>query len=777
MRSIAAILKKSGASASRHSWLWAWAMMLLVFSLSNRDLVLARSVPMWDADSLYGPYQMLVADHARAGQLFLWNPWTIGGSPDSAEPQTGAFSPIAVLIGAIAGGTLSGFLAYWLFVWLLGGAGMMVLARHLRAPAWGGFVVTMAFLFSGLYMGHASHTSYLSSFAYLPWFLWRLDVATTQHRLRPAVEAGALWGLSALSGYPAMTILTPCYGTAWALGRCLLSQSAQDAGEKSVLLNTSRSRGISFLVLVVAVVSVVGALVLAPPYVGLLTEASRITARVGDRPRVIAIGQSALHPGALLTFASPYLSSLKFWNPSIWPYTDITHVSVYVGSVVPALAILSLALRPRSAWRWWIAGLAASGILLALGQALPFRGWLYDFFPPTRLFRHAGLFRNYALFFGSILALFGTRDLARALDEEDRLALQRWATVTAIVAIDAVLAYYAVLAQAPKPGEHPLLGKAHLWASWGALVCSAIFVAARPRSSQVARATLVLLAVVDPFIVRSLSVTVVNDQPSMISLWADIDRNRSASLDLAPQGLKRVLGYPDRVGFSNKNLPLKIAMLHGYTSFTNAFHEVWVRDRLLSKTATQPAGEAGVELQRLWFSPDAPIVSPTPETFALFRERAWALNALPIVRHRREAMPGGQGQAVLSSDERVAVHQLAGAVRIRGEVLAYRPTELALRLDAPSDGWLLVTDRWAPSWRAIVNGKAAELWPADFLFRAVRVRAGPNEVQFLYTPRAFPWLWLLSWGTLLTVGVVCVAANLRRSRLPSALPGERPLPS
>jgi hypothetical protein len=777
MSSIAPIHSESRGAASSRSWLCALAMMLLVFTLSNSDLVLARSVPIWDGDSLYGPYQMLVADHARAGQLLLWNPWTLGGTPDSAEPQAGAFSPVAVLIGAIAGGTLSGFCAYWLFVWLLGGTGMMMLARHFRAPAWGGFIVTMAFLFSGLYMGHASHTSYLSSFAYLPWFLWRLDVAMTEHRLWPAAEAGALWGLSALSGYPAMTILTPCYGAAWALGRTWLSQAPEDGKKKAVLLNTSLPRQIWFLVLALAVVCVVGVLVLAPPYVGLLTEAVGVTERIGERPRVIAIGQSALHPGALLTFASPYLSSLKLWNPTLWPYTDITHVSVHLGSVVPALAVLALVLRPRDARRWWIAGLAASGIVLALGQALPFRGWLYDLFPPARVFRHAGLFRNYTLFFVSILALMGARDLARALDREDRMVLRRWVIVTAVVAAGAVLSYYAVLAHVLNPGPHPLLGQAHLWVFWGALVLSATFIAVHPKHARVARATLVLLAVVEPFIVRLLSGTVATSKPEFIRLWVEIDKRRSASLDLAPQGLQRELLYPDPFFFRNKNLPLKLPVLYGYTSFTNAFHEAWVRDPLLSAAATQPGEKSGAGLQRLWFAPEAPIVPPTKESFEVFRARARALGGLPIVRHMREAMPAGRGQAALSSGESKEVHQVAAAVRIGGQVLAYRPTELALRVDAPSDGWLLVTDRWSPSWRAVVNGDAAELWPADFLFRAVRVRPGPNEVRFLYTPRAFPGLWLVSWGTLLTVGVLSVAATVHRSRSPGTFPGERPFGS
>src|SRR5262249_3943844 len=158
-----------------------------------------------DADAFFAPYFILVADHATAGQLLLWDPWTEAGSPMCADPQVGAFSPLVVGLARWAGPTLWGFMFYWFVMWLLGGVGMLLLAWHLGAPSWGAWAAAVGFGLSGFFYGQAQHTSFITSFAFLPWIIWRLDVALPGKPVA-AVEAGALWGLSALSGYPGMVI-------------------------------------------------------------------------------------------------------------------------------------------------------------------------------------------------------------------------------------------------------------------------------------------------------------------------------------------------------------------------------------------------------------------------------------------------------------------------------------------------------------------------------------------------------------------------------------------
>src|SRR4029077_20603480 len=116
--------------------------------------------------------------------------------------------------------------------------------------------------------------------------------------------------------------------------------------------------------------------------------------RVGDLDRAIAVGEGALHPAALSTFASPYPAMLKLSHlADLWPYTDASMVSVYAGVTVPALATLALLRRSRDRWRLWLLFLASLSLACALGQALPVRGWLYDWVYPMRFFRHAAMFR------------------------------------------------------------------------------------------------------------------------------------------------------------------------------------------------------------------------------------------------------------------------------------------------------------------------------------------------------------------------------------------------
>lgn len=100
-----------------------------------------------------------------------------------------------------------------------------------------------------------------------------------------------------------------------------------------------------------------------------------------------------------------------------------------------------------------------------------------------------------------------------------------------------------------------------------------------------------------------------------------------------------------------------------------------------------------------------------------------------------------------------------GSVRI----VSYRneQVELIVRMEQP--GWVVLSDTFYPGWRAALDGKPAEIYQANYLFRAVFVPEGEHVIVFKYLPSR------LLWG-LGTMGISLVIALLLARSL-ARLPG------
>src|SRR5262249_40649023 len=134
----------------------------------------------------------------------------------------------------------------------------------------------------------------------------------------------------------------------------------------------------------------------------------------------------------------------------IWRGLDVSMCSVYAGALIPVLALLALLVFPRDRWRWWLLLLGLFNMSCAIGGKLPVRGWLYDWFYPTRFFRHPSIFRAYFIMAMAALALYATRDLAKAKpDERIRKRLAIASTLFAVAAALTLLCFNGYLRSLP----------------------------------------------------------------------------------------------------------------------------------------------------------------------------------------------------------------------------------------------------------------------------------------------------------------------------------------
>ncbi len=74
---------------------------------------------------------------------------------------------------------------------------------------------------------------------------------------------------------------------------------------------------------------------------------------------------------------------------------------------------------------------------------------------------------------------------------------------------------------------------------------------------------------------------------------------------------------------------------------------------------------------------------------------------------------------------------------------------IAFRITVSEDGWILIPERWARSWRAQIDGSEAPVWGAAFVYMALHLAQGDHLVQLSFEPGrslmmlAFSWLVIL----------------------------------
>ncbi len=706
----------------------------------------AGRVLSFDALGLFSPYYTLIADLAAAGQLLLWDPWSNCGSPAHAYVEMGSFSPLLVAHAWLTGGGHLGFQLYALTIWLIGGLGWLALARHLGAPVWGGLVVALSLACSGFQLGHATHVSWLYSFSFLPWLLSRVDSALARARWWPCVEAGALYGLSALAGHPALVILNGMFLAGWAAARV----AAGDLGEARTARFEPRAAARAGVAL--AIVLAVGVVVLSPAYAAFLVDAAGYADRVGALERSVAVSDQRLYPSAIATIASPYLPRLAIADRALWPGTWVGLCANYVGPTVPALAILALVTGTRRRFRIAVAALGLLFLACAVGDSLPLRGWLYDLVPPTRYFRHTAVFRGYFLAALGVLALLGSREIAAAADRV--AAWRRLAWIGAALVVPMLVAFEATLRSASAVAVGLPLGNLHWALAW--VGTPALIGIALRRSARAPAIALVLWMIGDG------AVSLVQSAPIRTSVHPGLTADaalRDHGLDLARRGLFR--DAEPRSAAGNRQLLTKVPIVESFSTLNSHLHtrsglgsaswqnlgESWSDVPVLRRAAS---GEV-----RTWFATEVLELAPSDEAFGAVVARAVELRAPPLVIHARSEMSALGAKRALAPDVRAQIAALPAAQPIAVALEEYGPRALAFSVDAPAAGWLLVTDRWARGWSARVDGQPVELWAGDFLFRALPLGAGRHQVAFRFDPFLYPWLVIASWGTLALVAVLC----------------------
>lgn len=315
-----------------------------------------------DAGFFFVPWRLVLGRCFRSGEAPLWNEWMSAGRAFAADPNAAVFWPLSPLLVVFSPTTLAltnVFLALLVFFYALRRLGLSTVASGAG---------TLSLLFSGVFQSMPVYATTCA--AALPLSLAiaeapRLAAGDTTMRRRACALAALAFGLSALGGEPAVTLMGIAAFVAVAIG----------AGKGSRL----RASAAALLALVL------GAGLAAIQILPAALEVARSARGAGMRPEHGALFWS-VRPARVLTLVEPRLTgdpagdAVSFWGSATFDAGSPYFEDLAFG-LVPLL-LAAAAWRDRRGRAALLLAFAGTG--LSFGRFLPGYSFLAAALPVIR---------------------------------------------------------------------------------------------------------------------------------------------------------------------------------------------------------------------------------------------------------------------------------------------------------------------------------------------------------------------------------------------------------
>lgn len=621
-----------------------------------------------DVASVFHYSRIVIADAFRSGRLPVWDPHVMCGFPLLAAVQGAVFYPPTWLcmilpaglfwtLSALAHLALSGVFAR---CWMEKGLGVMPLAALV-----GGVVYMMSgFIVAHLYSGHVN---YVWGYPWIPALLWRLERYLAAPTLKRGVLLAVVLALLFLAGMPQFVF----FAGLLAVARMVHYVLADSEGRRERL--RSAGKGMGWLVL--------GLLFCAPqlfPTLELIGQMHRN--RAEDENFMF---QFSFDPANLPWLVLPQDRPSDVLNSRY--STQVWETCGFVGGGALLLAALAFLGKHRQRHLW--AGVAAVGLLLALGSHIPFYGGFIVAVPGAGLFRGPGRYLFLFTIAVSALAALGFH----ALWSRERRSFRVGAGVLALVAVVQVIAF----------GRGFFFGVGEKDLTWSPKTAAKLQEWVGPES-RIASVGRVNVSVTGKCQAAGLD-HLCGYEPMMLRRYAELMNacmNKPSDADLvvlasvAPTFVMKMLGA-----------------------------RLWFAELDLKRT---PLGRVG-----------GLDVFELPDAFP----RAWVVDHAVLIESREDRLkqiaqgPFNPARTVILEEIPNEPPPDPSDTPGRARVISRGPGEYRIEAENATEAYLVLSEAYYPGWRAEIDGKPAEVFPANHLIQAVRLPPGKHDVRFSYRSR------------------------------------------
>lgn len=686
----------------------------------------------WDCIDEYWPDLVFQSRALGDGELPLWNPYTLGGYPFFADPQAGVLTPINWLCTAISWVIGVGPILIqikFLLLFYAGLVGMHVLIwRRTRSHA-AAAVAALVFVLGSPMLVH-KNSALIWPLLLLPWAIAALDALREAPSTRRGLLAGLAVGMVIVShpqgGFYAALIMS-VYAAGHAVGALLDHYRRRDATPlHDAIVADLRRLGPG-----AACAALVAGLWIAAVYVPTWSTVDD-SARAA-RPLAWALS-APLPPRALGELFVPALDTN--WM-----------LDIYLGPL--ALILLAwLAVVHREGRVWLV--LAGLSVLLALGANGHVLPWLARHAPAFGLFRIAYRYKLITGFACAMAAGHGVAAIAGA-----SLAKRRKLLLAGLVGAWA-LATLAIARTLPT------------WPAMLAVLALGGAVLDRETRRRWWLGAIVAFTLIDLWRAGDTKLAILQPRP-------DIDRG--AELLAKMPGVSDTWRFhASRYAGSGGTLPVPYhaAYVHGARELSGFEHPL-VSQRVLDVlAAAQQTPALLTHFNTKYFigpaPPDSTVVPGTPvrvaadaAPIARLYPRAELLARDAVLARLRAVTPAALTSALVEPGDAPGALPAADFAPVTARVLAFERSRLALEVDAPAAGILVINEAFSPRWRATIDGDEAAVFRANYLLRAVVVPAGRHRVELELAASGARAVLVATPAAVVLVALFAFAGRRRRS--------------
>ncbi|MBL8231662.1 MAG: YfhO family protein [Bryobacterales bacterium] len=666
------------------------------------------------------PWFQFQAREWHSHHVPLWDPHHRAGQTLIGQVQPGAAFPFHILLFhlPLKNGRINPHFLNWYLVFMhfLAAWFMYLLVRDVGRSVTASLIAGIAFACAG-YLGEVGWPQMLNSTIWTPLvMLFSLRSARGERPMTNAALAGLFLGIAFLSGHHQIPVFVATLVTAWWAGRVA---TARGGMRRQAVLSVS-------LLLLVAFLS--AAVQILPAH-----EYGKIAYRWVNAKEPVTWQDKIPHT-VHSTFSMTPTSLLGLVVPEVH-----NHTSSFVGVVVVVLALFAFGAPLNSGGAALFAALPVAGVMLALGSFSVFHGLLYALMPNFDKARNPST----ALYFVTMgiagLAAYG-------FDALTGNSADRWIrNVLRGLGVFALILWTAVFVlQTARPAK----GMEYEWGALTALtatLCLALCGMWRSGNISVrAFSALTLLLVVFQYGQQvGAYYTHREDDGYYLKKMSDTD-DVAAFLHRQPG--------PFRIEVNSRDIPMNFGDWYGLdevgggvSAMVNLFRlqgDARIND-LLGRRYYVGRNQPEAGSPTLVFEGRAGI---KVFEYQGVQPRAWTVHEARRARSRNEAVALMQkpdlrfDSMVILQDNPPLMEQCESATpRWRSKSANTLEWDVEMRCA----GMLLVSDHWAPGWKAVVSNKPVPVYEVNGFMRGVPVPAGRHHVTMTYAPRSvYLGLWL-----------------------------------